>query len=152
MHVSILLLSTNNRIQIHSKKGVNGRKEKIAIYNRLLNGPLEGSSKVERLWYEVDHHISHGMLGLFDSPFAHPLVVSYDGGGNDGLGFIFAGRREGSSDGTVLEELETVAINLAVGCTFKEHPLRLVLSKPLKASHLDTLGLPAPPFCSSLQT
>ena len=35
-------------------------------------------------WVDVDHHRSHALLGLYDSPFQAPLVFSFDGGGNDG--------------------------------------------------------------------
>lgn len=40
-------------------------------------------------WVEVDHHESHATLALYDAPFANPLVLSFDGGGNDGVGFIY---------------------------------------------------------------
>ena len=39
--------------------------------------------EVER-WVEVDHHMAHAALGFYASPFRSALVVSYDGGGNDG--------------------------------------------------------------------
>lgn len=47
-----------------------------------------------RQWIEVDHHRSHALLALFDSPFANPLVLSFDGGGNDGFFLIFHGDRQ----------------------------------------------------------
>ena len=40
-------------------------------------------------WVEVDHHRSHATLALHDSPFQRPLVVSYDGGGNDGCMHVY---------------------------------------------------------------
>ena len=44
-------------------------------------------------WVEVDHHRSHAMLGLYDSPFSAPLVFSFDGGGNDGYFKMYHGRK-----------------------------------------------------------
>ena len=38
-----------------------------------------------RRWCHVDHHAAHALLGAVDSPFARPLVVSFDGGGSDGV-------------------------------------------------------------------
>jgi len=37
-----------------------------------------------RVWTTVDHHDAHAALGYQDSPFERALVLSYDGGGNDG--------------------------------------------------------------------
>ena len=46
-------------------------------------------------WHEVDHHASHAALALFDAAqqlgVRHPLVVAFDGGGNDGHTLAFAG-------------------------------------------------------------
>ena len=33
----------------------------------------------------MDHHEAHALLGFHTSPFRAPLVISYDGGGNDGF-------------------------------------------------------------------
>jgi hypothetical protein len=35
-------------------------------------------------WVLANHHWSHALLGYFESDFVPSLVVSYDGGGNDG--------------------------------------------------------------------
>ena len=40
-------------------------------------------------WVEVDHHRSHATLALHDSPFRNPLVISFDGGGNDGCMHVY---------------------------------------------------------------
>lgn len=48
-------------------------------------------------WRTVDHHVAHALNGLHDSPFARPLVVSYDGGGNDGTFRVFRGVRSSGS-------------------------------------------------------
>lgn len=48
-------------------------------------------------WRTVDHHVAHALHGLHDAPFEQPLVVSFDGGGNDGTFRVFRGaRREGT--------------------------------------------------------
>jgi carbamoyltransferase len=44
-------------------------------------------------WRTVDHHVAHALHGLHDAPFERPLVVSYDGGGNDGTFRVFQGDR-----------------------------------------------------------
>ena len=36
-------------------------------------------------WRDADHHLAHATHGFFDSPFASALVITADGGGNDGL-------------------------------------------------------------------
>jgi len=46
---------------------------------------------VER-WTWVDHHEAHARAGFFQSPFRSALIVSYDGGGNDGAFNIYRGR------------------------------------------------------------
>ena len=49
-------------------------------------------------WEHVPHHMSHASLGLWDSPFKRPLVMSYDGGGNDGVMNFFLGNKLVPSD------------------------------------------------------
>lgn len=46
-----------------------------------------------REWKTVDHHAAHALHGLHDAPFDTPLIVSFDGGGNDGTFRIFLGHR-----------------------------------------------------------
>ena len=47
-------------------------------------------------WVTVDHHVAHAALGFYDSPFQRALVLSYDGGGNDGTFNVYsAGRTSG---------------------------------------------------------
>ena len=47
------------------------------------------------VWVQVNHHGSHAALGLWDAHDAtglrRPLILSYDGGGNDGVLRAFAG-------------------------------------------------------------
>lgn len=46
-----------------------------------------------RAWRTLDHHVAHALHGLHDAPFVHPLIVSFDGGGNDGTFRFFRGDR-----------------------------------------------------------
>lgn len=57
-------------------------------------------------WATVDHHRAHALHGLHDAGLGHALVVSYDGGGNDGSFNVFR------ASGGVLERVERVALNL----------------------------------------
>jgi carbamoyltransferase len=45
-------------------------------------------------WKTVDHHVAHALHGLYDAPFERPLIVSFDGGGNDGTFRVFHGERQ----------------------------------------------------------
>lgn len=58
-------------------------------------------------WVAIDHHKCHAALGFYDSPFNNALILSYDGGGNDGTFNIYHGNRE---NGITL--VEKVALNL----------------------------------------
>lgn len=42
----------------------------------------------------VDHHAAHAAAAFYQSPFARSLVLSYDGGGNDGTFRTFLASRE----------------------------------------------------------
>ena len=42
-------------------------------------------------WRWVHHHEAHALLGFLSSPFQRALVVSYDGGGDDGFYNAFYG-------------------------------------------------------------
>jgi len=44
-------------------------------------------------WRTVNHHVAHALHGLYDAPFANPLIISFDGGGNDGTFRVFRGER-----------------------------------------------------------
>ena len=44
-------------------------------------------------WVTVDHHLAHAALGFYDSPFQRALVLSYDGGGNDGTFNVYSADR-----------------------------------------------------------
>lgn len=43
-------------------------------------------------WRHVHHHEAHALLGYYASPFSSALVVSYDGGGDDGYFNVFLAR------------------------------------------------------------
>ncbi|WP_437763377.1 carbamoyltransferase C-terminal domain-containing protein [Sorangium sp. So ce281] len=40
-------------------------------------------------WVTVDHHRAHALHGIHDAPFRRALVMSFDGGGNDGTCNLF---------------------------------------------------------------
>lgn len=78
-------------------------------------------------WMQVDHHSSHAALGFWDGVrelnIQRPLILSYDGGGNDGITLAFAGSAEEGSDpltpvrNTLILELFVVNIFLC-SCHF----------------------------------
>ena len=43
-------------------------------------------------WRNVNHHEAHALMGYFASPFRSAFVLSYDGGGNDGVFNAFLAR------------------------------------------------------------
>ncbi|CAJ1440188.1 unnamed protein product [Effrenium voratum] len=45
-----------------------------------------------RQWRLVDHHEAHARMGFYSSPFTSAMVVSYDGGGNDGVFNVYLGQ------------------------------------------------------------
>lgn len=59
-------------------------------------------------WRTVDHHVAHALHGLHDAPFKRPLIVSYDGGGNDGTFRVFRGDKLGGR----LEPTARLPLNL----------------------------------------
>lgn len=44
--------------------------------------------------HQVDHHLAHAAAAFYESPFERSLIVSYDGGGNDGTFRTFVATRE----------------------------------------------------------
>ena len=82
--------------------------EKIEVRNVLRE--LFGGAFI---WHDVDHQPSHALLGLYDSPFTHPLVLTFDGGGNDGYGAAFAGDVADGA-GRVITRLANIEVNLGV--------------------------------------
>lgn len=43
---------------------------------------------------QVDHHAAHAAAAFYESPYERSLIISYDGGGNDGTFRTFIGTRE----------------------------------------------------------
>jgi len=68
----------------------------------------------------VDHHVAHAAAALYASPFETALVVSYDGGGNDGTFRTFVGRRQ---DGLSAVDAG-LRLNLGIPYRALAHPIR----------------------------
>ena len=49
---------------------------------------------VSQQWQHVAHHKAHASLAMWDSGFERPLILSYDGGGNDGSMMFFTGGKK----------------------------------------------------------
>ncbi|CAE7901258.1 ADPS [Symbiodinium sp. KB8] len=62
-----------------------------------------------REWRNVNHHEAHALMGFFSSPFRSAFVLSYDGGGNDGVFNAFLGR------GFELHRIGRKPLNLGAG-------------------------------------
>eukprot|EP00435_Cladocopium_sp_Y103_P054806 s44_g18.t1 len=58
-------------------------------------------------WRWVHHHEAHALLGFLSSPFHRALVVSYDGGGDDGTYNAFYGR------GQTVQRVARLDVNFA---------------------------------------
>ncbi len=46
-------------------------------------------------WRKADHHIAHAAFGFYNSKFKEALILSYDGGGNDGSFNIYEANQRG---------------------------------------------------------
>eukprot|EP00439_Symbiodinium_sp_Y106_P040207 s4001_g4.t3 len=62
-----------------------------------------------REWRNVNHHEAHALMGFFSSPFRSAFVLSYDGGGNDGVFNAFLGK------GFELHRIGRKPLNLGAG-------------------------------------
>ena len=62
----------------------------------------------------ANHHRSHAIHGFFDSSFASALVVTWDGGGNDGTVSLWRAATDCSDDGAafVFEALPVMPIHM----------------------------------------
>lgn len=49
-----------------------------------VSGPFASARLEVEEWQVVSHHMAHAALAFYSSPFRSALVVSYDGGGDDG--------------------------------------------------------------------
>ena len=45
-----------------------------------------------KTWRNVNHHESHALMAYYSSPFRSSLILSFDGGGNDGTWNVFVGQ------------------------------------------------------------
>jgi carbamoyltransferase len=68
----------------------------------------------------VDHHLAHAAAAFYASPFEAALVVSYDGGGNDGTFRVFIGKRPGGLDPVG----DGLRLNLGIPYRALAHPIR----------------------------
>ena len=68
----------------------------------------------------VDHHVAHAAAAFYASPFETALVVSYDGGGNDGTFRSFIGTRPGG----VSPVDDGLRLNLGIPYRALAHPIR----------------------------
>lgn len=59
----------------------------VAITNWVIPSQLKILKTILKAeqWIKCDHHLAHAALGFFDSGFNNPLILSFDGGGNDGV-------------------------------------------------------------------
>eukprot|EP00438_Fugacium_kawagutii_P005584 Skav228730 [mRNA] locus=scaffold1830:521191:522732:- [translate_table: standard] len=55
------------------------------IVESIFNFPVKN-------WRSAHHHESHALMAYYSSPFRSALVVSYDGGGDDGFWNVFVGK------------------------------------------------------------
>lgn len=82
-----------------------------------------------RSWERVEHHIAHAACSFYQSPFERALVISYDGGGNDGFFRFFTADREHGAQ--YLGE----GINLNMGAAYGAlaYPIKEIYKAPEKA-------------------
>ncbi len=59
----------------------------IAITNWVVPSQVKSLKKIIKAdkWLKCDHHLAHAALGYYTSSFKNPLILSADGGGNDGI-------------------------------------------------------------------
>jgi carbamoyltransferase len=88
--------SSNNEIEFEnewqkaidiSTEFANIQNFDIAITNWVVPSKLRILKKIINAaeWITCDHHLAHAALGFYDSGFTNPLILSFDGGGNDGV-------------------------------------------------------------------
>ena len=61
------------------------------IVRHIVEDTFGGPPRAVARWRSVDHHEAHAHTAYFASPFRRALVVSYDGGGNDGAFEVYVG-------------------------------------------------------------
>jgi carbamoyltransferase len=109
---------------------------RLALENRfdvcLHHGEAEQHAAVEQLVnagvHEVtrSHHQAHAAAALYSSPFSEALIISFDGGGYDGVFNVYTGRR-----GDDLRVEATVPLNLGTSYRLFAHPTSEIRKRPL---------------------
>ena len=61
------------------------------MVRHIVEDTFGGPPRAVARWRSVDHHEAHAHTAYFASPFRRALVVSYDGGGNDGAFEVYVG-------------------------------------------------------------
>eukprot|EP00928_Gymnodinium_smaydae_P055080 TRINITY_DN38702_c0_g1_i1.p1 TRINITY_DN38702_c0_g1~~TRINITY_DN38702_c0_g1_i1.p1 ORF type:complete len:645 (-),score=127.58 TRINITY_DN38702_c0_g1_i1:19-1953(-) len=84
-----------------------------------------GELFVVEKWHKVNHHHAHSLLGYFASPFRSALVVSFDGGGNDGSFNAYIGVDDR------LTFLRKLSLNMGKAYTFLSLFLPEVTGEPI---------------------
>eukprot|EP01135_Chromosphaera_perkinsii_P011393 Nk52_evm38s2391 gene=Nk52_evmTU38s2391 len=96
------LAKVENCLRVSNQETGNEKKseENLMVFDVAVTSWVMPSQKVilQRLvqakkWVHKDHHWCHAALAFYDSPFDSALIVSYDGGGNDGSFMIFEGQK-----------------------------------------------------------
>ena len=90
-------------------------------------------------WRTTGHHWAHATLGLYDSPFDRPLIISVDGGGNDGVFNIYSADRR-QLPTMAIKEVRRLAVNLGETYAQLAYYCREVAVRPC-CSWLQSLGL-----------
>ena len=114
--------------------GVLGRR--LALENRfdvcLHHGEAEQQAAVEEL-VDADshemtrsHHRAHAAAALYASPFKEALIISFDGGGYDGVFNVYTGRR-----GEDLRLEAAMPYNLGTSYRLFAHPISEIRKRPL---------------------
>merc|ERR1711908_52872 len=69
--------------------------------------PVKAAVRFGLQWLWLRHHKAHAILGLYDSPFKRPVIISYDGFGEDGTFVCFWGDKEPNRFQPLLAMLST---------------------------------------------
>jgi carbamoyltransferase len=84
---------------------------------------------------QVDHHLAHAAAAFYQSPYERSLLISYDGGGNDGTFRAFLGCRDRG-----IHSLDTNwALNLGIPYRALAHPIADI-HKPNDERELSNAG------------
>lgn len=84
---------------------------------------------------QIDHHLAHAAAAFYQSPFERSLIISYDGGGNDGTFRIFVGCR----DRGIHAVESNCALNLGIPYRAIAHPIADI-HKPHDERELSNAG------------